>query len=128
MQLTDFSNETDYSKGIILSNLNKTDDFGIPLFLLSAGFHADLFSRTLHFFYYEVKIANGKMLPILQHSKPFSDKNKRQDINEDRSLKFEDGEPVMIGVFSYWEKALALNFIYPDLQDTLNSLASTYPN
>lgn len=49
MQLTDFPTQTDFSRGIILTNLNKTDDFGTPLYLLSAGFHSDLFTRTLHF-------------------------------------------------------------------------------
>lgn len=129
MELTNFPTQTDFSRGVILSSLNKTDDFGTPLYLLSAGFHSDLFTRTLHFFYYEVKIANGKMLPIIQHTKPFSDATKqRQDVNEDGSLKFDNGEPVMIGVFSFWEKGLGFGYIYPDLQDTLDSIALNYPN
>lgn len=129
MQLTDFPTQTDFSRVIILTNLNKTDDFGMHLYLLSAGFHSDLFTRTLHFFYYEVKIANGKMLPISQHSKPFSDATKqRQYINNDGSPKFENGEPVMIGVFSFWEKGLGFGYIYPDLQETLDGIGETYPN
>ena len=124
-----FPASSDLTKGIIMSQIG-SDEFGTPLYLIALGFHPSLKDRCLHFFYAKVKINNAGGLVIIEElSKQYTDETKkRQDRNEDGTLKFENGEPVMIGIFSSWEKTLGFSYIYPDLQDTLNSIASTYPN
>ena len=124
-----FPSTSDQSRGIILSPIGE-DEFNIPQYLLCLGFHPSLKDRCLHFFYAKVKISNaGKLVILEEFTKPYTDElKKRQDVNNDGTLKFLEGEPVMIGIFSFWEKTLGYAYIYPDLQDTLDSVASTYPN
>lgn len=114
---------------MITAALNITDEFGIPIQLAAVGFHPDFRKREFHFFFCQVKFdQNGKPHYGLDECKTYTEDFKRQDVNEDMSPKFENGEPVMIGIFSFWEKTLGFGYIYPDLQDTLDSIGETYPN
>lgn len=115
---------------MITSKLNITDEFGIPISLIAVGFHPDFRKRELHFFFCQVKFdKNGTAHYGLDECKTYTEDFKRQDVNEKMQPLFDEkNEPIMIGIFSFWEKTLGNNFIYPDLQDTLDSIALTYPN
>ena len=113
---------------MILTNLNRLDKFGASQYARAIGFHPNLLERKLHFFYALCsQKVDGTYEITSEYTKTFDNTTFVQDVEADMvTLKVdENGDPVMIGTFAFWEKTLGNMFIFPEMQKTLDNIALT---